>query len=107
MRKVAGILGLDADELLALAGRVTCEKPYGWSTGSIELTASPWHEGMGEAAGHSEAERFRVAAYDFGIKHNILRLLVDLGCDVTVVPATTSPMDSAQLRSYISRHLPR
>ncbi len=83
---------------LALAGRVTCDQPYGWSKGSIELTAPPWHEGMAEATGHSETERFRVAAYDFGIKHNILRLLVDLGCDVTVVPATTSPVDVMALR---------
>jgi carbamoyl-phosphate synthase small subunit len=34
--------------------------------------------------------RFRVTAYDFGIKHNILRLLVDEGCEVTVVPADTT-----------------
>ncbi len=37
--------------------------------------------------------RFKVVAYDFGIKQNILRLLVDHGCDVTVVPAKTSAED--------------
>src|SRR5205085_6808418 len=35
-------------------------------------------------------ERFKVVAFDFGIKYNILRRLVDEGCDVTVVPASTS-----------------
>ncbi len=77
---------------LELASRVTREKPEHWKQGSIELTISPWHEGA-EAAPHHEAERFRVVAYDFGIKQNILRLLVDLNCDVTVVPAQTSPED--------------
>jgi carbamoyl-phosphate synthase small subunit len=77
---------------LELASRVTREKPQQWKQGSIELTASPWHEGA-EAAPRHEGERFRVVAYDFGIKQNILRLLVDLNCDVTVVPAKTSPED--------------
>ena len=40
-----------------------------------------------------ESPRFRVVAYDFGIKHNILRCLGARGCDVTVVPATTLPED--------------
>jgi carbamoyl-phosphate synthase small subunit len=43
--------------------------------------------------GHAEEKRYRVVAYDFGIKQNILRLLVDHGCDVTVVPAQTSADD--------------
>jgi carbamoyl-phosphate synthase small subunit len=77
---------------LELASRVTREKPQQWSKGSIELTVSPWHEGMAETP-HQEGERFRVMAYDFGIKQNILRLLVDLHCDVTVVPAKTSAED--------------
>jgi len=48
------------------------------------------------AAGASKEEgtgRYRVVAYDYGIKQNILRLLVDHGCDVTVVPAKTSAED--------------
>ncbi len=77
---------------LELASRVTREKTEHWTKGSIELTASPWHEGT-EAAPNHEAERFRVVAYDFGIKQNILRLLVDLNCEVTVVPAKTSAED--------------
>ena len=78
---------------LELASRVTCGKAYEWRKGSIDLTASPWREEMGEAAADTEAQRFRVVAYDFGIKQNILRLLVDHNCDVTVVPAKTSAED--------------
>ena len=44
--------------------------------------------------------RFRVIAYDFGIKQNILRLLVDHGCDVTVVPAQTSAADVLALKPH-------
>lgn len=52
-------------------------------------TQGIWRLGHG-LADHSGAERpFRVVAYDFGVKRNILRLLVDRGCDVTVVPAQT------------------
>jgi carbamoyl-phosphate synthase small subunit len=72
---------------LELAGRVSCKQRYAWSKGSIDLAragAAPLAEG--------EA-RFRVIAYDFGIKQNILRLLVDHGCEVTVVPAATSAED--------------
>jgi carbamoyl-phosphate synthase small subunit len=82
---------------LELASRVTRKKQEHWTKGSIELTASPWHEGA-EPVPHREAERFRVVAYDFGIKQNILRLLVDLHCEVTVVPAKTSPEDVLALR---------
>jgi carbamoyl-phosphate synthase small subunit len=53
---------------------------------------------MGEAASGVEAERLRVVAYDFGIKQNILRLLVDHNCDVTVVPAKTSAEDVLVLK---------
>ncbi len=45
-----------------------------------------------------ESRRFRVVAYDFGIKQNILRLLVDHNCDVTVVPAQTSAEDAMALK---------
>ncbi len=72
---------------LELAGRVSCEQPYAWGQGSIDLAragAAPLAEGE---------SRFRVVAYDFGIKHNILRLLVDYGCEVTVVPAATTAED--------------
>jgi carbamoyl-phosphate synthase small subunit len=81
---------------LELAGRVTCGKPYGWQKGSIELAISP-SEKDAEAAARGD-RHYRVVAYDFGIKQNILRLLVDLNCDVTVVPARTSPEDVLGLR---------
>ncbi len=83
---------------LELASRVTCAARYAWTKNSIELAAMPWREEMGEAAAHAEAERFRVVAYDFGIKQNILRLLVDHNCDVTVVPAKTSAEDVLALK---------
>ena len=83
---------------LELASRVTCDKQYGWDVGSIELTASPWQEAMGEAQSAVEARKFRVVAYDYGIKQNILRLLVDHNCEVTVVPAKTSAEDALALK---------
>jgi carbamoyl-phosphate synthase small subunit len=76
-----------------LASRVTCASSYKWDTGSIDLATSPWTEHMGEAGNNSEARKFRVVAYDYGIKQNILRLLVDHHCEVTVVPAKTSAED--------------
>ncbi len=73
-----------------LASRVTCGKSYGWDKGSVEVATSPWSEQMGEAGAGREARTHRVVAYDFGIKQNILRLLVDHHCEVWVVPAQTS-----------------
>ncbi|MGB7463065.1 MAG: glutamine-hydrolyzing carbamoyl-phosphate synthase small subunit [Candidatus Acidiferrum sp.] len=78
-----------------LAGRVTCGKAYDWQKGSIDLAISPWAEQMGEAGASAspDTRKFKVVAYDYGIKHNILRLLVDHHCDVTVIPAGTSAED--------------
>lgn len=81
-----------------LASRVTSAKAYSWATGSIDL-AGPSIRALNSpnvAARHAATEvqpQYRVVAYDFGIKQNILRLLVDHGCDVTVVPAQTSAED--------------
>src|SRR5437879_8955063 len=75
---------------LELAGRVTCGKPYGWDKGSVEVAVSPWSEQMGESDAQAETRKHRVVAYDYGIKQNILRLLVDHNCEVYVVPAQTS-----------------
>ena len=62
-------------------------------TAQESWTQGIWRLGQG-LADHSSAERpFKVVAYDFGVKRNILRLLVDRGCDVTVVPAQT-PADA-------------
>ena len=85
-----------------LASRVTCGKQYMWNSGSIELATSPWSENMGEAGNAGEETRkFRVVAYDFGIKQNILRLLVDHHCEVCVVPAKTTAEDILEMGEAI------
>jgi len=81
-----------------LAGRVSCAKSYDWQKGSIDLVTSPWTEQMGESGASPDSKKFKVVAYDYGIKQNILRLLVDHHCDVTVVPANTSAEDVLSLR---------
>jgi carbamoyl-phosphate synthase small subunit len=110
MRAVLATDGSDAEKLitearalpamagLELASRVTSSKPYNWEQGSIELALSPWREEIGDVAHAMEEHRWRVVAYDFGIKQNILRLLVDHNCDVTVVPAQTSAGDVLSLK---------
>jgi carbamoyl-phosphate synthase small subunit len=96
-------LVFEAKQLPAMAGQeltshVTCKKAYGWEKSSIELTIPPWSESMGESGRVSDRRKFRVAAYDFGIKQNILRLLVDHHCDVWVVPSQTSAKDVLDLK---------
>jgi carbamoyl-phosphate synthase small subunit len=83
---------------LELASRVTVDKKYAWDRGSIELTIPPWHEALGELFSGGEIQKLRVVAYDFGIKQNILRLLVDHNCEVVVVPAKTSAEDALELK---------
>jgi carbamoyl-phosphate synthase small subunit len=101
---------------LELASRVTSPKKYEWSLGSIDLSATGGgaehasdimqeHRVGLTAGGKSKPDaaseskpRYKVVAYDFGIKQNILRLLVDYGCDVTVVPAQTSAEDVLALK---------
>jgi carbamoyl-phosphate synthase small subunit len=90
---------------LELASRVTSKKKYEWRRGSIDLdagqTANAGAPAVGKAergAGSGAKPRYKVVAYDFGIKQNILRLLVDYGCDVTVVPAQTSAEDVLALK---------
>jgi carbamoyl-phosphate synthase small subunit len=100
-RLVAEARGLPTMAGLELAGRVTCAKSYEWAQGSIDLAAPV--SGVGARAAAVSAEsgtkaRRRVVAYDFGIKQNILRLLVDHGCEVTVVPARTSAADVLALK---------
>jgi carbamoyl-phosphate synthase small subunit len=69
-----------------LAREVTTTNSYDWSEGTWTLDTKI--RGLGNGT-----KPYRVIAYDFGVKRNILRILVDLGCSVTVVPATTSPSD--------------
>ncbi|MFT5464459.1 MAG: carbamoyl-phosphate synthase small subunit [Planctomycetota bacterium] len=68
-----------------LASRVTCEKPYRWEEGYQESYPA-------EIIGNRKNPA-RIVAYDFGIKRNILRSLVHVGFDVTVVPANTPADD--------------
>jgi carbamoyl-phosphate synthase small subunit len=81
---------------LDLATRVTSGKKYDWSQGSIDLAAPIFERPVAQSGG----KRFKVVAYDFGIKQNILRLMVDYGCDVTVVPAQTSAEDVLALKPH-------
>jgi carbamoyl-phosphate synthase small subunit len=74
-RKAPSIVGQD------LVREVTCKQPYHWNEGPWDLT-----EGYQVS---TLAPSYKVVAYDFGIKRNILRNLVNAGCDVTVVPADT------------------
>ncbi|KTD16758.1 glutamine-hydrolyzing carbamoyl-phosphate synthase small subunit [Legionella jordanis] len=53
-------------------------------------TIERWHEGCGSWGAGSKPNQFHVVAYDYGIKHNILRILYDKGCYITIVPAKTS-----------------
>jgi carbamoyl-phosphate synthase small subunit len=71
----AGLQGMD------LAKVVSCESQFEWQESTWTLG-----EGHGEL---TEGERFKVVAYDFGAKRNILRMLVERGCELTVVPAQT------------------
>ena len=73
-RAFPGLAGMD------LAKVVSTARAYAWTEGSWRL---------GEGFSKSQSTRFRVVAYDFGVKRNILRLLADRGCELTVVPAQT------------------
>ena len=84
-------LALPSMSGLELASRVSCRKPYRWEQGSV--FASSLGNEAGGAPAENESRRHRVVAYDFGIKQNILRLLVDAHCDVSIVPARTSAED--------------
>jgi carbamoyl-phosphate synthase small subunit len=75
-RAFPGLKGMD------LAKEVTTESTYEW-------TEKTWALGEGHPAASAGDLKFHVVAYDYGIKRNILRMLVDRGCRVTVVPATT------------------
>ncbi len=72
---------------LDLAREVTCSAPYHWE----DTTDPQWYPMRG--ADHNKAAP-HIVAYDFGIKRNILRLLTDCGCRVTVVPATTTAAEA-------------
>ena len=77
-KSFAGLKGMD------LAKEVTTDQAYSWDQ-------KAWSLEHGYST--QTQTRFKVVAYDFGVKHNILRILSELGCDVIVVPATTPAAD--------------
>jgi len=79
---VASIEGRD------LVETVSCASAYRWTQPSLSLA----HESIASASHpeNSPFRKFQVVVYDFGVKQNILRSLVDVGCEVWVVPASTS-----------------
>jgi len=79
---IAGFPGLSG---MDLAKVVSCDKPY-------EFTEGEWKLGKGFT--YAATPKFHVVAYDYGVKRNILRMLVSRGCKVTVLPAQTSAADA-------------
>lgn len=82
-RKFPGLKGMD------LAKVVTTEKTYTWTEGQLDLDANAFV---------SVPAKFKVVAYDFGVKTNILRMLAERGCEVTVVPAQTPAAEVLALK---------
>ena len=82
-RKFPGLKGMD------LAKVVTTKRGFQWNEGNL------WPERA--RAPIRSPQRLHVVAYDFGIKRNILRVLADSGCRMTVVPAQTSAQDALAL----------
>jgi carbamoyl-phosphate synthase small subunit len=77
-RKFPGLKNMD------LAQVVTTDKSYAWNEGSLDLNANAFV---------TPAKTYKVVAYDFGVKTNILRMLADRGIELTVVPAKTPVAD--------------
>ncbi|HXD41894.1 MAG TPA: glutamine-hydrolyzing carbamoyl-phosphate synthase small subunit [Ramlibacter sp.] len=73
---------------LDLAKVVSVGRPYDWSQ-------SEWH--LGSGYGERKASKYHVVAFDYGVKKNILRMLAERGCEVTVVPARTPAADVKKL----------
>jgi len=79
-KEFAGLKGMD------LAKEVTTATSYQWSEHS-------WGLGVGHKSKEPSSTKFKVVAYDYGVKRNILRMLVDRGCELIVVPAQTPASD--------------
>ena len=79
---------------LDLAKVVSTTTPYAWTESEWMLFKADGKPGYGTQT----APRFHVVAYDFGVKKNILRMLAERGCQVTVVPATTPAADVLRLK---------
>ncbi|TAL87302.1 MAG: carbamoyl-phosphate synthase small subunit [Rhodanobacter sp.] len=82
-RAFPGLSGMDLAKVVGTA------RPYVWNQGMYDLD---------RAAFNQPALRFKVVAYDFGTKLNILRLLAEQGCEVTVVPPQTPAADVLAMR---------
>ncbi|MGN6667908.1 MAG: glutamine-hydrolyzing carbamoyl-phosphate synthase small subunit [Trinickia sp.] len=81
-RSFPGLSGMD------LAKVVSTAKPYEW-------TQTEWRLGTGFGA--QRAPKYRVVAFDYGVKYNILRMLAERGCHVTVLPAQASAAEALAL----------
>jgi carbamoyl-phosphate synthase small subunit len=88
VRKARQAPGLEAQDLVR---SVTCAQPYAWQLPRAER----WSV---DVEGVVPEDRAHCVAYDFGTKHNILRVLRECGFDVTVVPAATTAADALALR---------
>ncbi len=89
-RAAPSMAGLD------LAKVVSAKAPYDWRQTEWRLSQPALHGQPG--FGEQVDARFQVVAYDFGVKLNILRMLAERGCKVTVVPAQTSAQDALALK---------
>ena len=87
-RSYAGMAGQD------LAKVVSVERPYQWKEGSWRLARADGTPGFVAR----EPNRFHVVAYDYGVKQNILRLMADRGCRISIVPAQTGASDVLKLK---------
>lgn len=81
-----GLKGMD------LTGEVSCTKPYRWKQGLQTWKADLWRN-PGTVSATTDGPRYRVVVLDFGVKYNILRSLVSVGCDLTVLPGNTPAVD--------------
>lgn len=103
LRGVLSTTGASAAELLERVKRVPSMAGQDLATKVSTSERYPWGETVSKASpselvAPAQPKQFKVVAYDFGIKRNILRRLAHVGCDLTVVPATTSAEDVLALK---------
>ncbi|MEI6234572.1 MAG: glutamine-hydrolyzing carbamoyl-phosphate synthase small subunit [Planctomycetota bacterium] len=79
-----------------LAAKVSCKESYDWKSGFIDGFTN--NQTPHDAGAIYSGPRFKVVCVDYGVKTNILRCLVDIGADVTVVPATATAADVFALK---------
>ena len=96
-RAFVGLNGMD------LAQEVSCDKPYAWTQREWQLSAGYQNTEKVSVLTSTQSlasspQPFYVVAYDFGVKHNILRKLAERGCKITVVPARTPAKEALALK---------